>query len=228
MPTDEDRDWVETWAAREDQYGGFPGFSGGARRSQSSKGEVVEYDVARAMATIQLDSGQNAQLHALAFFSGRPSRLPTVGEKIVGHVVNVLGTPTMVAARPQTETEAAGPLIDRGLLNDAALQLLASSTAERYARQAVLYSRKSKLARSTPQELLARLQAAWVVLRQPNRDSRPVEEIEAALILAALWDQSKEFPLPMEFHWAVDFKESADYPGTEWLVALTRRLLQEG
>jgi hypothetical protein len=178
------------------------------------------------MATVRLESGQTAQLHAIAFFSGRPSRLPEVGDRVVGAVVNVMGTLSMVAARPQTDVEknVPTPLFPQGLLGEATFQLLASSTVQRYTYQALIYSRKAKLAARTPQELRDRLQAVWEVLKKPDRDTRPVEEIEAALILAAIWDQSQEVPLPMEFHWVADFQESDRYPGTEWLVGLTRKL----
>jgi hypothetical protein len=197
----------------------------------AQKGEVIEYDAARAMAKIRLTSGDEVEMHAVCYYSGRPSRLPAVGDKVLAQVRPILGVNTVVFARPAVPGEQAvvSPdcIVSEKTLAEATFQLLASSTAQRYARQAVEFSRKLKLHRRKEEELVERLQALWVVLMQPGRDTRPVEEIEAALILVALWDRQLE--LPQEFqtiaHW--DAVKSEAYPGTGWLWALTRKLQED-
>jgi hypothetical protein len=115
-------------------------------------------------------------------------------------------------------------MVPRHILGEAAMQLLASSTAERYYYQAWVLSRQARLVEQTRLALRERLQVLWARLLEPGRDSRPVAEIEAALILSALWDQSKGKDTPHEFQIVSEFKRTEEFPGTEWLVALTRKL----
>ena len=197
----------------------------------AQKGEVVEYDTARATAKVRLESGEEIEMHAVCYYSGRPALLPVVGDKVLAQVRPILGVNTVVFARPAVPGDQTSVSSDCSVsektLAEATFQLLASSTAQRYARQAVEFSRKVKLHRRKEEELVERLQALWMVLMQPGRDTRPVEEIEAALILAALWD--RQVDLPQEFqtiaHW--DAVKSEAYPGTGWLWALTRKLQEE-
>jgi len=50
--------------------------------SKHLKGKVTAFDAQSGMAKVEMRSGKSANLHAGAFISGRPARLPTVGEKV--------------------------------------------------------------------------------------------------------------------------------------------------
>lgn len=198
----------------------------------AQKGEVIEYDATRAMAKVRLESGEVVGMHAVGYFSGRPARLPAIGNKIVAQVRAIQGKNIIVFARPafpgEHATVSPDCIVSDRTLAEATFQLLASSTAQRYTQQAVEFSRKAKLHSQHKQEELAeRLEALWAVLMQPGRDTRPVEEVEAALILVALWDRGPELPEMFQTiaHW--DPTKSESYPGTGWLWALTRKLQED-
>jgi hypothetical protein len=99
---EDDEAWVNYWADREDEHGGFPGFSGVPRamHNPAQRGEVIAYDAQRAVATVRLESGEEVTMHGGCYFSGRPARLPQVGDKILGAVKEVLGVNRIVVGRP--------------------------------------------------------------------------------------------------------------------------------
>lgn len=50
--------------------------------SKHVRGKVTAFDAQSGMAKVQIAPGRSAKLHAGAFISGRPARLPQVGENV--------------------------------------------------------------------------------------------------------------------------------------------------
>jgi hypothetical protein len=66
----------------------------------AGNGRVTRFDPARGVAEVRLTGGTVAEMHAAAFLSGRPARLPTVGESVVARVSESDGRVVVVVARP--------------------------------------------------------------------------------------------------------------------------------
>lgn len=50
--------------------------------SKHMKGKVTAFDAQSGIAKVEVSPGKSAKLHVGAFISGRPARLPSVGERI--------------------------------------------------------------------------------------------------------------------------------------------------
>jgi len=68
--------------------------------SKGVTGEVTRFDASRGVAEVRLAGGSVAEMHAGAFLSGRPARLPSVGDAVVAQVRTADGRAVVVAARP--------------------------------------------------------------------------------------------------------------------------------
>ena len=51
-------------------------------------GLVIKYNSPKAVALVRLSNGRFAKMHAAAFISGRPARLPIVGDNIKCQISN--------------------------------------------------------------------------------------------------------------------------------------------
>jgi hypothetical protein len=77
-----------------------------SKAASVNKGKVTRFDSTRGMAEVKLTGGSVAEMHVAAFLSGRPARLPTVGEAVVAEVRTADGRKVVVAARPAGATRA--------------------------------------------------------------------------------------------------------------------------
>lgn len=192
------------------------------------RGEVIAYDQTRGMATVRLEpDGQEVGMHAVGYFSGMPNALPKVGDRILGQVKTIQGVDLIVFARPAgtplSYTNFPGRVVPESYMNEAAFELLASSTATRYIQKARHISIAARLTQLDKKLLRERLHVLWTSLLQPGLDTRPPEEIEAALLIVALWGPYGEDTAP-ELKAIVDFKDTKSFPSTIWLKALVKGL----
>ena len=77
-----------------------------SKEASANKGKVTQFDSTTGVAVVKLAGGTVAEMHAAAFLSGRPARLPTVGEAVVADVRTADGRSVVVAARPVGTTRA--------------------------------------------------------------------------------------------------------------------------
>ncbi len=115
--------------------------------------------------------------------------------------------------------------IPEQVLARAAMELLASSGIRRYTAQARILAREAFPAVQsgevvTHQAMMKRL--VECVQRQASRDTREVEEIEAALLLARLIDTHVE-----EGEQLLRELQAATHPGLRWLSGMADILLRE-
>jgi hypothetical protein len=73
---------------------------------ESVTATVTGFDSSRGVALVRLPTGETAQMHAGAFISGRPARLPSAGETVHVQVRTTSGRPIVIVGRPAASRNA--------------------------------------------------------------------------------------------------------------------------
>ncbi len=73
-------------------------------KNNGTWGIVSDYDATTGVATVILQDCSTAKMHAGAFISGLPARLPGVGDNIIVQVIDDKGLKRVTAARPWKES----------------------------------------------------------------------------------------------------------------------------